>query len=517
MDQFDQSVEDKLVRFVRYRDDPWEFLKDCVFTLDQTDQFRPIKAFPSDYSYLYVYVRCWQRHKRIAVPKSRRMFMSWVNIALYLWDTMFHQGRLNAFVSRKEEAADELVRRAKFIYEHIPQDKIPKDMLPRMYYKYNYLIFPELHSQIQGFPQGADQLRQFTFSGILGDEMAFWEDAQRMYASSMPTLEGGGRFTGISSAAPGFFMRLVFDQLGSNDIPIPIAPATARKLPAIQGVEIWINAENQFLVFQLHYSANPAKRDPNYRKSVKSSMPLAQYMQEYEIEWYTYVGMPVYRDYDERVHGELRKGVLEPHHGLPLLRGWDFGLTPACVVAQLQGSQLVVLWEMTEKNMGAKRFVPQALAALRIRFPEWADMKVDWRDYGDASGAFRVDTDENTCFKILVENKLVPRPSAIDWEARKGSVEHFLLMHTKEGPGLKINIPECPVLARGFKGGYRYPEKCEEIEPAKIRPLKDEHSHPHDALQAITSNVVQLKTKPGKAIPSPSYSWSQTPNIEVGT
>jgi len=139
--------------------------------------------------------------------------MSWANIALYLWDTMFHVGRYNAFVSRKEESADELVKRAEFIYDNIPESVIPKDLLPRKESKFCHLAFPEIESRIQGFPQGADQLRQFTFSGILGDEMAFWSDAQKMYAASIPTLEGGGRFTGVSSPAPGFFKALVFDKL----------------------------------------------------------------------------------------------------------------------------------------------------------------------------------------------------------------------------------------------------------------------------------------------------------------
>ncbi len=43
--------------------------------------------------------------------------------------------------------------------------------------------------------------------------MAFWKDAQKMYAGAYPTLEGGGRFTAISSAGPGFFKRLVHDTL----------------------------------------------------------------------------------------------------------------------------------------------------------------------------------------------------------------------------------------------------------------------------------------------------------------
>lgn len=196
-----------------YRTDPWVFLCECVYTLDQTDAVNPIKPFPKHLDYLKLYTRVWQKEKRIAVPKSRRMFMSWVNIALYTWDAMFHFGRHNAFVSKKEDDADDLVKRAKFILDHIPEEKLPKELIAKYEYTFGKIKFPELNSIIQGFPSGADQLRAYTLSGILGDESAFWEDAQKMYSASFPTLEGGGRMTMISSPAPGFFKRLVFDQL----------------------------------------------------------------------------------------------------------------------------------------------------------------------------------------------------------------------------------------------------------------------------------------------------------------
>lgn len=196
-----------------YRTDPWAFCADCVYTLDQTDEKEPIKKFPSHYEYLKLYTRIWQKEKFIAVPKSRRMFMSWMNIALYTWDTAFHIGKFNAFVSKKEDDANELIVKSKFILDNIPETALPREFIPKYDDTYGKLKFPELNSMIQGFPQGADQLRQFTFSGILGDEMVFWEDAQAMYAASFPTLEGGGRFTAISSPGPGFFKRLVFDQL----------------------------------------------------------------------------------------------------------------------------------------------------------------------------------------------------------------------------------------------------------------------------------------------------------------
>lgn len=201
-----------LDRIVKIRNDPWYFLSECVYTKDEVDPMMPIKKFPSHRPYLKLYTRLWQRERLLAVPKSRRMYMSWINIALYLHDTMWNVGRNNGFVSKKEEDSDDLVVRANFIYEHIPESIIPKEFLPKANKTYGKLVFPELESKIEGYAQGADQLRQFTFSGLLFDEVAFWPDAQKAYSSAYPTIEGGGRLTCISSPAPGFFKRLVHDQ-----------------------------------------------------------------------------------------------------------------------------------------------------------------------------------------------------------------------------------------------------------------------------------------------------------------
>lgn len=212
-----QASSEVYDRLEKIRNDPWEFLTKCVKTQDQVDKDNPIKPFPAHFTYLKYYVRLWQKQRKIAVPKSRRMFMSWCNIGLHIWDTMWHEGRATAFVCKKEDDSDELVRRAKFILENLT-DVLPKELIPRWEYKFCKITFPELNSFIQGFPQGADQLRQFTFSAILGDEISFWPDAQLFYSAAYPTLEGGGKITLVSSPGPGFFKSLVFDQLDiAND------------------------------------------------------------------------------------------------------------------------------------------------------------------------------------------------------------------------------------------------------------------------------------------------------------
>lgn len=167
-------------------------------------------------------VKIWLKERLLLVPKSRRMTASWTFIALYTWDTMFNIGRTTAFVSKKEDDSDELVKRSIFIIENLDNEIVPKEIIPKYKPSFCKLEFPELDSKIMGFPSGADQLRQFTFSGIFADEMAFWDNAEQMFSASFPTIEGkkeneGGRFTGVSSAQAGFFQRLVFDQINDKE------------------------------------------------------------------------------------------------------------------------------------------------------------------------------------------------------------------------------------------------------------------------------------------------------------
>ncbi len=236
-------------RYIQLKNNPWLFIITCCFSLDQVAKGDSIKLMP-DKEYLELYCRAWEKYSKIAVPKSRRMTMSWINICLYLHDTIFNHGRLNAFVSKKEEDANELIKKAKFIYDHIPENILSKEFLPECEDKFCVLDFPSIHSKLQGFPQGADQLRQFTFSGILGDECAFWESAQEFYSASLPTIDGGGRMTLISSPYPGFFKRLCFDALDSKEDINVLDYVPAYKEP-LEGIKIWQNKKNKFLIFSL--------------------------------------------------------------------------------------------------------------------------------------------------------------------------------------------------------------------------------------------------------------------------
>lgn len=269
-----------------YAQDPWRFLTDCVNTLNQVSQNQAIQPYPDYLEYLQFLTALWIKERYIACPKSRRMFCSWNFISLYLHDTIFNSGRFNMFVSKKEDDAADLISRAEFIIKNIPSWRIPKALLPtikngKMSKQPPVLEFDEINSKLQGAPQGADQLRQFTLSGILGDECAFWEEAQAFYSASKPTLDGGGRMTLISSRSPGFFKKIVFDQLDAPDLTFSEKAPAPVKSP-ITGVELWKNPRNKFVVVDLHYSADPDKRSTEWREAVKSALPIREWQMEFE-------------------------------------------------------------------------------------------------------------------------------------------------------------------------------------------------------------------------------------------
>jgi hypothetical protein len=491
----------------RIKNDPWEFCK-YVFTLDEVDLKNPIKRFPWDLSYIKLYFRVLMKEKKILIPKSRRMKMTWTNCVFILWDTMFHSGRHSAVVSKKEDDADFLLqKRIKFIYENLDPE-VPRELLPRLESKFGKLSFPDMNSIIQGFPQGADQLRQYTLSNLMADEFAFWDKAQETFAAAKPTLDGGGRFLGISSQAPGFFEAMVKDELEFNQLTQQRDEAGPKKVSPIQGVEIWKNKNNGFLVFQLHYSADPDKRSDEYKASIRSGMTYKDYMMEYELSWEKFMGLPVYPDFSKRIHGARER--IYPWLGLPLLIGFDFGLTPAAVICQQQQETFCILKEFVAVNMGIDRFLQLIVPQIRILFPRWANFKKDFLCFMDPAGFARKDTDERTCAMALDEAGFNPSAGPISFTERKKGVEHFLISMAAGKPKLQINTQDCPVLVRGFEGGYQFAEGQDKLETReKVRPLKNEYSHPHDALQYVAAEIIKLNHKSTKTLPKLKYGFAR--------
>jgi len=149
---------------------------------------------------------------------------------------------------------------------------------------------------------------------------------------------------------------------------------------------------------------------------------------------------------------------------------------------------------------------------LRVSHPEWFDPDKDFRHFVDPAGFDRKDTDERTCVQEMEEHAGIRNiePGPMLWEPRKKAVNHFLTTLTGDGPALQLAESSSPVLFAGFTGGYQYPEKMEEIEPAKARPLKNKYSHPHDAFQYLCGGIESFMTEGEEiTIPTPQYGFTK--------
>lgn len=207
-----QQILTRRQQLARYKVHPWPFLCEQVLTEDPHDKAGLIKPYPQ-LDYLKDFVNDWLNERRILVPKSRRMLASWTCIALHVWLLLFHDREYIYFAARKEgrdesEGSLELVKRAKFIINNLRDFRPPPTDQKR-----GRIICLTTHSEIVAVAQGEHQMRQLSATAIFADEFAFWEHARATYTAARPTIEGTGRFTGVSSAHPGFFKDLVFDEV----------------------------------------------------------------------------------------------------------------------------------------------------------------------------------------------------------------------------------------------------------------------------------------------------------------
>jgi hypothetical protein len=192
-------------------------------------------------------------------------------------------------------------------------------------------------------------------------------------------------------------------------------------------------------------------------------------------------GKRVYPEFNYDVHSVQS---IEATQGDPLYLGFDFGLTPACVVVQLTArGQVRVLKEYVSEDIGIRTFAKNVVIPnLAIDFPY---CKVGGSE-GDPSGAKGDEImEELSCIGEL--NSLgisTNAASTNDPDVRINSVRYFLNLMVDGKPSFLISREGCPVLVKGFMSGYHYKRmQIGSDERYQDKPNKNKYSHPHDALQ----------------------------------
>lgn len=190
-------------------------------------------------------------------------------------------------------------------------------------------------------------------------------------------------------------------------------------------------------------------------------------------------GKPVYPEYNDKVHC-LNKNV-EGERGLPIVLGWDFGLTPACVILQVTGrGKIIILDELVSEDMGIRQFTNDVVKPVLMN--KYSGFQI--HSAGDPAGNIRAQTDERTCLQELLEAGIYTEPAATnDFIPRRESVAFFMTRMMDGEPAFLLN-PRCTNLRKGFLGRYKFERlKTSGNARYKDRPVKDIYSHIQDALQ----------------------------------
>jgi hypothetical protein len=194
-------------------------------------------------------------------------------------------------------------------------------------------------------------------------------------------------------------------------------------------------------------------------------------------------GQPVFPMFRDSVH--VGPEALPPIPGLPIALGVDFGLTPAAVFGQrLPDGRWHIFDEFVCDNAGVIRLAEGLTAYVRATYPDNPIAAV----FGDPAGNIRSQNDEKTALEILREHtgwKVRPAPSN-DWTMRREVAVAALNRMIDGKPGFLLS-PKCPMLRKGFAGGYHYRAIRASITGRQYdeKPQKNEYSHPHDALQYL--------------------------------
>lgn len=194
-------------------------------------------------------------------------------------------------------------------------------------------------------------------------------------------------------------------------------------------------------------------------------------------------GKKVYPEYNDDLHSVASITAIQ---GEPIHLGWDFGLTPACVVTQISPrGQLRILKEYVSEDMGIRTFAKNiVLPALSRDFP-YCKIGISRADPSGIAGDDIME--ELSCIGELNSLGINTAPArSNELESRIGAVRYFMNTMVDGQPAYLLSREGCPILRRGKTKDYIYKRiSVGGEERYKEVPHKNFASHAADAEQYI--------------------------------
>jgi len=253
-----------------------------------------------------------------------------------------------------------------------------------------------------------------------------------------------------------------------------------------RGVTEWRNPRNGFYVTRLHYTADPTKRESDWKERTSANLSLRAWQREYEISWSTPEGEPVIPEFDAGIHVQETEIARDRR----LLRFWDFGaVSPVVLFAQLSiYGQLQFHRELCPFNTPLDQLLP-IVKAISMDLV----VRADHFDAGDpeaeSTGSLGSIAD------VLSRQSIVMHTNRPGTELSYASfrslfLKQLFIPRSGHQPAVIVS-PRCPNLIEALSGGFHL-SPHPPYRPVKVHPHKDlvdAARYGHDNLDAAGADT----------------------------
>lgn len=436
-----------------YAQDIDKYMSNLVYTLDEHDKTgQPFKKLPyEEWQYIKELVHVFDDHQYILVWKSRQIMATWTAMAYALFVAMFRDGKKVAIQSKKSDDADALIQRIKVIYDRLPSWK------PEALFSYCRVKIPSVGGDIFGVPQGAEQLRSYTFSVIISDEYGFQEETAETFGAAKPIVDGGGKFIAITT--PPREKNFAY-----NCLKNPV-----------------------FKVHQVHYSKRP-DRDEVWKLQAQKGISKEDWDRENELQISQSGASKVLSGFNYRLH--INPDLIYNPNWLSW-RSWDFGYHRPCVsLGQINDmDQINVLQVLLGRDIYIDEFAEKVL-----RFSKTHFHKTSFLDFGDFAGNQKSDKSPKTSIQI-VRDKIgahITSRKTVNIEDDLNIFRRKLSTIIGDRPAIQFH-PNCSYLIDGISFGYIYGKDGKTIISDGINEVgEDERSYYGHGIDTVRYFLVNM-------------------------
>jgi len=232
-------------------------------------------------------------------------------------------------------------------------------------------------------------------------------------------------------------------------------------------------------IIRIPYGENPYLGDEQRKRTLEGYKDKPEFITRYVKGEFSsvHLGEEVLPEFSELHHRS--RWPLMPFETLTY-RLWDGGLHPACTFLQVSSKgQILILNTVRGDNIGMKQLIDNEVKPLMAtRFYKIKE----WRDIGDLHLRDKDPSDSTRCPADIIEQELNTyfEDGEMSWERRRETLKEGFNMKVDGEAKIIVNC-EDDIMIEALGGGWHYAKNSSGV-VINNKPVKDEHSHPGDAL-----------------------------------